>query len=290
MTFYKRIYKDKNDFLNAKHKQILFFGMSGLGKSYMSNMLRFQPNSQWFHYNVDYRIGTKYMGEHINDNLKLEAMKNSFLRQLLCSDSIFIASNITFNNLSPLSAYLGKPGDPAKGGMDFQQYLYRQRLHKQAEINSMLDMEYFINRARKLYNYPHFVCDSSGSLVEVVDPDNPDDLVLKEISKHCLLVWLKGDEKHSEMLLERFSRAPKPMYYREELLCELWDQYLCSNKLKEYEVCPDEFMILGYRALLRDRQPRYQSLADNWGITVEANDIQDIKDSTNLMSLIGDQL
>jgi len=82
--------------------------------------------ADWFHYSVDFRIGTRYMGEHIVDNFKREAMRNPFLRQLLRSDSIYIASNITFHNLDPLSTYLGKPGDPAKGGIPFAEYKLRQ--------------------------------------------------------------------------------------------------------------------------------------------------------------------
>ena len=35
----------------------------------------------WFHYSIDYRIGTRYMGDHIVDNVKLEAMRNPFLSQ-----------------------------------------------------------------------------------------------------------------------------------------------------------------------------------------------------------------
>ena len=89
--------------------------MSGLGKTRTAAMLR--ADGGWFHYSVDYRIGTRYMGEHIVDNFKREAMRNPFLRELLRSDSIYIASNISFDNLSPLSTYLGKPGDPEKGGI-----------------------------------------------------------------------------------------------------------------------------------------------------------------------------
>jgi hypothetical protein len=57
----------------------------------------------------------KYMDEHIADNFKREAMKNPFLRELLRTDSIYIRSNITFDNLAPLSTYLGKPGNPGQG-------------------------------------------------------------------------------------------------------------------------------------------------------------------------------
>ena len=32
----------------------------------------------WFHYSIDYRIGTRYMGEFIEDSFKREAMGNRF--------------------------------------------------------------------------------------------------------------------------------------------------------------------------------------------------------------------
>ena len=86
------------------------FGMSGLGKTHLAKLLR--DGGDWFHYSVDYRIGTRYMGEYIADNFKREAMRVPLLRELLLTDSVYISSNITFDNLAPLSTYLGKPGDP----------------------------------------------------------------------------------------------------------------------------------------------------------------------------------
>ena len=101
------------------HHAVTIFGMSGVGKTTVSGLLQ---QHDWFQYSVDYRIGTRYMGEHIVDNFKREAMKVPFLRQLLRSDSIYIRSNISFENLSPLSTYLGKPGNPDLGGMPFAEY------------------------------------------------------------------------------------------------------------------------------------------------------------------------
>ena len=83
--------------------------MSGVGKTTLAALLQ---NHEWFQYSVDYRIGTRYMDEHIVDNFKREAMGNPFLAELLRSDSIYIRSNISFHNLAPLSTYLGKPGNP----------------------------------------------------------------------------------------------------------------------------------------------------------------------------------
>ena len=97
------------------------------------------------------------------------------------TDSVYIASNITFDNLAPLSTYLGKPGDPAKGGLAFAEYQRRQDQHRDAEIAAMLDTARFMDRAREIYGYPNFVCDTSGSICEVVEADDPDDPVMTEL-------------------------------------------------------------------------------------------------------------
>ena len=77
------LYPTAEAWRSAPEKRIMLFGMSGLGKTYISNLLR--ASGGWFHYSVDYRIGTRYMGEHIADNFKREAMKVPLLRDLLCS-------------------------------------------------------------------------------------------------------------------------------------------------------------------------------------------------------------
>ena len=124
------IYETAREWTESPNKRVLMFGMSGLGKTRSSAILR---AGGWFHYSVDYRIGTRYMGEAIADNFKREAMKVPLLRELLLSDSVRIASNITFDNLAPLSTYLGKPGDPALGGVPFDEYRRRQAQHREQQ-------------------------------------------------------------------------------------------------------------------------------------------------------------
>ena len=82
------LYTTAQQWRDAPKKRVLFFGMSGLGKTYISDMLR--ASGDWFHYSIDYRIGTRYMGEYIADNAKAHAMQVPFLRDLLMSDSIYI--------------------------------------------------------------------------------------------------------------------------------------------------------------------------------------------------------
>ena len=129
------IYASADEWRAAPQKRVLLFAMSGLGKTHVSNLLR--ASGAWFHYSIDYRIGTRYMGELIADNAKKQAMQVPFLRDLLLSDSIYIGTNITFNNLAPVSAYLGKPGDPALGGLPMDEYRRRQDQFRRAEIAAM---------------------------------------------------------------------------------------------------------------------------------------------------------
>ena len=103
----------------------------------MSPFERKLPRSRRFHYSGDYRIGTKYLGEPIMDNIKRQAMQVGFLRDLLRSDSIRIESNLTFANLDPLSTYLGTPGNPDKGGLPLAEYQRRQEQHRIAEIEAL---------------------------------------------------------------------------------------------------------------------------------------------------------
>jgi hypothetical protein len=264
------IYRRSKDWLDAKEKRVLLFGMSGLGKTHISNLLR--AEGSWFHYSVDYRIGTRYMGEHIADNFKREAMKVPLLRELLMTDSVFIASNITFNNLAPLSTYLGKPGDPSRGGVPFAEYLRRQEQHRVAEIAALLDTPHFIERAESLYGYHNFVCDSGGSICEVVDPENPADPVLKVLTDNLLLVWIRGSDAHRAELIRRFDRAPKPIYYQPDFLAGVWASYLERENLPEDRVDPDAFLRFASAHLLHHRQPRYAAMA-GLGVTVSAEEV-----------------
>ncbi|MCA0872117.1 ATPase [Seohaeicola saemankumensis] len=282
------LYTSGQDWLQAPRKRVLFFGMSGLGKTHVSNMLR--SAGDWFHYSIDYRIGTRYMGEYITDNAKAEAMKVPFLRDLLLTDSIYIGSNISFANLTPVSAYLGKPGDPARGGLPIEEYRRRQEQFRLAEIHALLDTEYFIDRAERLYGYPHFICDTGGSICEWVDPDNPADPVLSELAKTTLMVWIKGDAAHTDELIRRFDKAPKPMSYQPEFLNRMWDGYLSENNCLEGDVNPDAFIRWTYAQALAHRQPRYQSMAENWGITVTADQVAALRDAADFDRLIAETL
>ncbi|KRA99234.1 ATPase [Devosia sp. Root685] len=278
------LFETPDQFINAQRRAITVFGMAGVGKTRLSNLLR---KNRWFHYSVDYRIGTRHMGEFIVDNFKAEAMKVPFLAQLLRSDSIYISSNITFDNLDPLSSYLGTPGDPKLGGLPLSEYQRRQEQHRVAEISALLDVRHFIERAKTLYGYDDFIADTGGSLIEVIDHENAEDPVVKALADNTLLLYIRGTDKDTDELVRRFKQSPKPMYYRPSFLVEKWAEFKKMNNISaDDDVDPAQFGAWGFEALLHNRLPRYQALADNFGYTVEASDLAMVRDGDEFVDLV----
>ncbi|HWV01236.1 MAG TPA: ATPase [Devosia sp.] len=278
------LFNTADEFHDAPRHAVTVFGMAGVGKTRLAALLR---KSQWFHYSVDYRIGTRHMGEFITDNFKLEAMKQPFLRDLLRSDSIKISSAITFSNLDPLSTYLGRPGNKAKGGLPLDEYRRRQEQHRVAETAALLEVPSFIQRAHDLYGYDNFIADTGGSLIEVCDPDNPADPVIKTLGESTALVYIRGTEKDADELIRRFRHAPKPMYYQPPFLTRKWAEFKKLSKIADdNKVDPDAFGAWGFEALLHDRLPRYQKLADKYGYTIEAADLATVRDGEEFVDLV----
>ncbi|WP_299298656.1 ATPase [uncultured Tateyamaria sp.] len=281
------LYRDADHWRAAPQKRVLVYGMSGLGKTHMSTTVR--ASGTWFHYSIDYRIGTRYMGELIADNAKAEAMKVPFLRDLLLSDSIYIGSNITFHNLSPVSTYLGKPGDPDRGGLPIDEYRRRQEQFRQSELAALNDTLHFAERAQSLYGYPNFICDTGGSICEWVNPDDPSDPLMTTLSTACLPIWIRGDDAHTAALIARFDAAPKPMAYQPEFLLTCWQAYLAETGLPDSRVDPDAFVRWTYARALAHRQPRYEAMA-RWGVTVTADEVASLKGEADFIDLVATAL
>lgn len=277
------LYNSAQEWRDAPQKRIVLFAMSGLGKTYVSEML--QQTGTWFHYSIDYRIGTRYMAEPIADNCKREAMKVPFLREMLLADAIHIAPNIHDHDLTAVAAYTGKPGNEAQGGLNFDAYMKRQKLFEAAETQALLDTSEFMERAEDIYGYDNFVCDTGGSICEWVDAEDPNDPILNALAKNALLVWIKGSDVHSQSLIERFEKSPKPMCYDTEFTTDCWETYLRENNIVESEVNPDDFIRWMYARAMKHRQPRYESMA-KWGVTLDANDVMKVRSADKFCELI----
>lgn len=258
-------------------------GMSGVGKTRLANFLR---DDNWFHYSVDYRIGTRYIDEAILDNIKKQAMQVPFLRDLLLSDSIYIANNITVDNLKPLSTFLGKLGNPDLHGLGLDEFKYRQALHLDAEIAALRDVPEFINKAQDVYGYDNFLNDASGSFCEIDDKD-----VIREIAEHTVMIYLEADKEDENFLIERARIDPKPLYYRESFLDEHLALYMQQKNI-EYvaQIEPDDYVRWVFPMLFSARVPRYKAIADEYGYTIKARDAFNVNSADDFLDLISNAL
>ena len=269
----------RDDFLQWENKAITLLGMSGVGKTTLANRL---PKSSWFHYSADYRIGTRYLAEPIVDNIKKQAMRVDFLRELLLHDSIYICSNITVHNLEPISAFLGKIGNPQLGGLSAEEFKERQRLHREAEIGAMKDVKAFIAKAHEIYGYAHFINDTGGSVCELKNED-----VLKVLAENTLIIYLRADKDIERKLITRQKQNPKPLYFQEDFLDEKLSEYLSTKGLRSTnEIVPNEFVQWIFPKLVEHRRPLYQAIADKYGYTVEARDVEQVRDEASFLELL----
>ena len=267
------------EFRAWKHRSITLLGMSGVGKTYLSALLR---RNEWFHYSGDYRIGTRYLDEPIADLVKSKAMEVPFLRDLLRRDWISIGNKIRVDDLGPVLSFVGQLGDPSKGGLSMAEFSRRQALYRQAEIQAMRDVPRFINRARAIYGYSHFVNDVGGSLCELDEPS-----VMELLAEHSLILYIRVPEADEIKLIERAQSDPKPLYFRPEFLQEAVADYLSETGL-EYvaDIAPNDFTRWVFPRLFHSRVPRYEAIAKPLGYTVESTEVAQVRDEQDFLDLV----
>jgi len=267
------------EFRAWENKRVTLVGMSGVGKSYLSAKLR---GSNWFHYSGDYRIGTRYLDEHIVDMIKHQAIKIPFLKELLRNDWIYIKNNIRVNDLGPVLSFVGKLGNPELGGVELGEFIERQSIYRQAEVDAMYDIPHFIEKAQEIYGYPHFVNDVGGSLCELDEHGVMDILV-----DNTLILYIQvTNDAQEKVLIERAVSDPKPLYYRPDFLQEHLQLYYQETGL-EYaaQIDPDEFARWVFPRLFRSRLPRYDAIA-KLGYTVTSEEIDHVQNDADFLNML----
>lgn len=268
------------EFRHWKNKNVTLLGMSGVGKSYLSSMLQ---GKNWFHYSGDYRIGTRYLDEHILDMIKQQAMQVPFLKDLLRKDWIHIRNNIKIDDLGPVLSFVGKLGNPALGGVELDEFIRRQAIYRQAEIDAMLEVPEFIKKAQDIYGYSHFINDVGGSLCELEEPG-----VIESLIDCSLILYIQvTNQAQQDTLVERAQSSPKPLFYRPDFLQQHLQMYFEETGL-EYaaQIDPDEFARWVFPRLFHSRIPRYEAIAQPHGYTVTSDEVAQVKDEVDFLALI----
>ncbi len=263
---------------------VAVMGLSGVGKTTLARKL---PSDKWFHYSVDYRIWTHYLGDELSDYLKLLARTHPVLKDLLRTDAISVEPRVHFDNLRVTSVFMGMLGSLKEHGLNEREFARRMSLHADAEKLAVQDIVEFKQRAWKLYRYPHFIADLSGSLCEVVEPENSHDDTLSFLSKHCTLIYIRATDEHKLELIRRAQADPKPIYYRQDFLNET-----LPGLLKEYGVTKVTDLspkVVGahlYDKLISHRVERYEAIAKRHAVVLEMDEVKAIDGEQSLVELI----
>ncbi|MCC7305760.1 MAG: ATPase [Alphaproteobacteria bacterium] len=227
-------------------KSVTLMGMSGAGKTELSWRL---AKWGWYHYNCDYLIGTKYLRDELGDAVKKD-------------------------DLGPLSKYVGQVG---KGALPLQEFRRRQKRYIEAERAALLDMCADIESfGGKLVN------DSTGSLCEIEDES-----VFEKLAQHTLFVYLKSGPEQEEALLARAVADPKPLYFPAAKFDGWLAEYMQQTGAAAVEdIEPDDFSRWVFPKLFHSRLPKYQRLADQYGVTVPSAALWEVESEEKFLEVV----
>jgi len=271
------------EFRSEKNKRLTLLGMSGVGKTHLAKLIG--ENGDWYHFSGDYHIGATYLKDEIINNIAKKMKQDPWLQNLLDNQSISVNSQVTFDNLEPISAFLGKVGNPEEGGLAIDEFIRRQGLFLEAEIKAMYDVPSFIKQSQQS-GYNNFINDAGGSLCELEDKK-----LYQLLAENTLIVYIKANKEAERMLIERSKNQPKPVYYHPDFFESALRAYLEKNSL-EYvaQISPDAFVRWVFPKLIEDRIEKYQALADQYGYTIKSDDLYQCHSADDVINLIAGSL
>lgn len=245
-----------SQFLNGDFKCITLIGMSGVGKSWLA--ARLFERSNFYHFSVDYLIGNYYLADQIPNY-----------------------HAVTKEDITPITAYLGLLGDPARGGSDYKSFKRRQRLYHDAEVLASQALPDFI-RIAKEENFPGLINDTAGSLCELNYAELPEIL-----SEHSVIVYIEASEADKNAIFARAKSSPKPLIYPEHFLANHVQNFMLMRGLEDDAgIDPKEFFDYVFPLLFEQRLPKYEAIAEKYGCTVSSDAIKTLENAEDFLKLI----
>jgi len=248
----------KQEFLDIPYKVITLMGMSGVGKTYLSLMLDGQG---WRHYSCDLEIGQRILGKEIEETL---GEKNK----------------VKADDLSQLSRYVGRLGDTELAGLPYDEFKRRQKKYYDAECKSLGQLQHVVNHATR-NGFTHTVNDSTGSLCEIDDAR-----LMDFVDDNSLIVYIKANAEEEQEVLKRAQEYPKPMFFSPEKFDDWVKQYEAENDVEANKFDPNAFSRWVFPKLFKNRLPKYQAIADKYGVTIPSEAFKGVNTSKDFLEII----
>ena len=182
--------------------------------------------------------------------------------------------NVEVDDLSALSAFIGQVGDEAKGGLNLAEFVHRQKLYYGAECSVLENMP--LEGAEK------FVNDSTGSFCEIEDEE-----LIARVAEKTLLVYIETDEDSHKEVIARAVEYPKPLYFPPTKFDGWLDEYCDVQGIDVDAMDPNAFSAWVFPKLFASRLPKYERLAEQYGVKVSAKDLHGCADEEAFLELIG---
>lgn len=240
------------EFENIERKAVTFMGMSGVGKTYLSDKL---CSWGWKHHSCDFLIGVDYL-------------KDELTREMDVLD------------MSPLSEFVGKVGNPEMGGLSLDEFRRRQKMYYDAECATLRDAM----REMDEQTGHGLVNDSTGSICEIED-----EALLASVFDKSLLVYIEASEAEEARVLQRAQDYPKPLFFPATFFDERLAEFMAEKGLSAVdEIVPDEFARWVFPFLFAARLPKYKRLADTYGVTISSSKFRNVDSEEVFMDILRD--
>lgn len=200
----------------------------------------------WFAHSCDLEIGTKHLAGELD-------------------------AAVSADDISALSRYISKPGD-----LPMDEFLRRQKLYYEGECASLSRVPELAAAQDK------FVVDSTGSICEIEDAE-----LMEALGRATLFVYIKASKDEEIAVLERAQQYPKPLFYPPSHF-EAWvEEYRQLFDVQDTDDLPaDDFTRWVFPRLFAERLPKYQALAERFGVTVSTEDLYKVKSEGDLLNVI----
>ena len=76
------------------------------------------------------------------------------------------------------------------------------------------------------------------------------------------------------------------MYYEENFLHTLWQNFRNDTLNIDDQINPDDFMIYGFKALIKRRKAIFDTISKNWGISLNVERLREVKTAADLIGAI----
>ncbi len=182
--------------------------------------------------------------------------------------------DVNVDDLSPLSDFIGQLGDPDKGGLSLEDFKDRQRQYYDAEC-------LVLDNLAGVAVEGNIVNDSTGSFCEITD-----ETLIARVAEQGVFIYVEADPDSHDDIIARAQAYPKPLFFPPDIFDEWLREFCALRGVLPDLIEPGDFSRWVFPKLFQSRLPKYEKLAAQYGIKVQAKDLHAVGSGQEFLDLI----